>query len=382
MPRRPNVHSGLPKRPSDAGPASDPGSAAAGSLPASNCGDRPTGKLRRPVLPDQLAEEHCPGNPNGNVGRRSMGMGTLARRVAGWTSNLIVTIIIVLASIACGRQIVQWWHEGSPPEPAGAVPTLTVPDELSGPHTVVFGNCAWTMQRRVLEGTGQEIETALLEECRAAVRQAPFPDGEPGEQETKLIERLAGEEPVDKGSNWAIYRLAKPLVMMAGLRWTGSAVNPPEEPGQPVATGRTRVVVWAIGIRSRQTSWAAYVFRRNGPQTVGMHTASPIELPQEIRRVMGIGTPDGTYMLAIEGADPLSKSRVQLDRSLFRSGWHPRRPWQWTGAAWTRAYVDQQDNSLDVYLAPHKVSGWTGLVVRGSALIMKGNWLGTDRANP
>src|SRR5687768_4459456 len=42
------------------------------------------------------------------------GFAALARRIGGWTGNLLATAIVLVASLVIGRQILHWWREDAP----------------------------------------------------------------------------------------------------------------------------------------------------------------------------------------------------------------------------------------------------------------------------
>src|SRR5262245_66416391 len=62
------------------------------------------------------------------------GFGRLARRIAGWTANLLATALVLVAGLGIGRQVLVWWYESPPVPPAVAtadeqLPSMA-PDEL------------------------------------------------------------------------------------------------------------------------------------------------------------------------------------------------------------------------------------------------------------
>ncbi len=320
---------------------------------------------------------HGSGKPCGTP--RGTGLGQLARRIAGWTSNGIVTVVIVLASVACGRQIVTWWAEEPSPPTGQPAQVAGWPDDFSAAHTVAFGDLPWIMERQLVLGPPEQVGASLQKACRQALQHAEPPGEEPGPLEKRLLDRLARcETPAETGPNWAIYRLAKPLVMVAGVHCGNRAVPPDgRSPQHCVASPAARVVVWAIGVPLKGNRWAAYVFRLAAAPVAGGNLLAEWKMPAGIHRLMAVGSAGGGFMLAIEGADPIAHWKKELDRSLVESGSKGLGAWQWTGAVWTRRYTRPDAGRLELYLAPRAEGGWVGLVAGWPGVASSSNTLRT-----
>lgn len=329
----------------------------------------PTGHRAGTRLVQQSDAAGCPRKPGGRStpdARQASGQGQLARQLAGWTSNAIASVVIVLASIACGRQIVRWWAEDPIPPASQPAEVIGWPDDFSGPRTIVFGDCPWTMERQLVHGSAEEVQALLQTACRQALEQAKLPGDAPGPLERRLLGRLARRDhPVESGARWAVYRLAEPLVMIAGLCCPEPLAAESAGPSAQhcVASPGSRVVIWALGVPTGAKTWAAYVFRRIGG-TDASESLAQFSTPEGVHRLMGVSTPDGGFLLVVEGADPIAHWREQFDRSLVQSGWQSVEAWRWSGAAWTRRYADSRAGWLELYLAPRDEGGWVGLMTR------------------
>src|SRR5688572_15129356 len=96
------------------------------------------------------------------------GYGCLARRIGGWTANLLATAIVVVACLGLGRQILMWWNEVSPP-PAAAI------DQAADKHLTLDVLPAdlrlWTTRGPVeiarVHGDRQVVLVELIRKCQS-----------------------------------------------------------------------------------------------------------------------------------------------------------------------------------------------------------------------
>src|SRR5687768_3893786 len=97
---------------------------------------------------------------------RAGGFGRLARRIGGWTANLLATAIVVVAGLGLGRQVLVWWNEVSP-TPAAA---LVHSDHGLTPDVLPADLRLWTTRGPVevarVFGDRQVVLAEMIRKCQ------------------------------------------------------------------------------------------------------------------------------------------------------------------------------------------------------------------------
>ncbi len=176
----------------------------------------------------------------------SKSLGQLARRISAWTTNSLITVMLLMIALGFGGQVLNSWHG------AGTPPAATPSDSLgdaAAPHVLEFGDQAWSIRRQEFSGREDGVNAALQAACRAAILNAR-PRGESADaDEQELLKRLAGERPLaEEPGQWRLYRWGE---------------------GHPVLIG-TRSGEQGAGSREQETA--------NGTQESGRHLPTPRSL--------------------------------------------------------------------------------------------------------
>jgi hypothetical protein len=196
----------------------------------------------------------------------------LARRISGWTANLLATAIVLVAGLAIGRQVIGWWREG---EVAGR----------SGIASTADGSSAATDGTRsvpaTLDGGTQDVPASLPEELRLSSARGPLeivhfsgdrfaalarlrtscralaadrtksplpaelviaPAAGPGE--AQWLARLANERPVEQTEGLDLYQPSGELAMVV------AASRGPER----------RIAAWGFALPTGDGQWSCYTF--------------------------------------------------------------------------------------------------------------------------
>ena len=138
--------------------------------------------------------------------KQSQSLGRLARRVSAWTTNSLLTVMLVVIALGFGREVLHWWHdEGTSPAAGPSVAADPLGDGTV-PHVLEFGDQAWSIRRQEFSGPPGDVSAALQAACRAAIVDSR-PRGEsPDAAEQELLKRLAGERPVaEEQGQWRLY---------------------------------------------------------------------------------------------------------------------------------------------------------------------------------
>ena len=302
--------------------------------------------------PHPLADREA--NRPGEPAPPSAGLGALAARIAAWTTNGLVTAMVLVAGLGFGRQVLRWWAEGEEPPPP-----LTAADPFAdGTVRLQFAEQPWGIAREQVAGPRESAVAALRrlvaeETSRVAegwagdarsTSDARTPEGPAGRgdipaEEVLLLERLASSEPAAEGAGWALFELEGVIPMAVGLvgQWpwpaapSGSLVGEPDEAAS-VALARPHVVTWGIGMPSGERSWAVYAFRaHSGPSKDTGVGAVPA--PPGGRRLAALESADGgrwTVFSAQPGGVSASVAAWQgyFEQWFTGQGWHRQGPWR------------------------------------------------------
>lgn len=130
------------------------------------------------------------------------GYALVARRIGGWTANLLATAIVLVASLAIGRQIIAWWREVEPLAAADAGLPAAAPEELR------WWTARGPLTREQVRGDETAVLAAMRRRCRE-VPAGPFSAGIPaaaGPGEERYVARLANEQPVEQTEDLDLYQ--------------------------------------------------------------------------------------------------------------------------------------------------------------------------------
>ena len=47
--------------------------------------------------------------------KQPQGMGRLALRISRWTTNSLLTVMLLVIALGFGRQVLHWWHDDAAP---------------------------------------------------------------------------------------------------------------------------------------------------------------------------------------------------------------------------------------------------------------------------
>jgi hypothetical protein len=175
------------------------------------------------------------------------GFGLLARRIAGWTANLLATALVLVAGLTVGRQVLVWWNE-SPAQPVAETIDSSVPPETPGELRL------WTTRGpaaiSAVVGERAAALTLMREECHrlvaaAAVHQGAFPDRDLGPGEQRFLEKLAKMMPVEQTEGLSVYEYLPggDVTMVVAVRR--------DDP---------RIAAWSFALQAQPTHWSCYSF--------------------------------------------------------------------------------------------------------------------------
>ncbi len=292
------------------------------------------------------------------------GFGQLAKRMRGWTTNLLFTAIVLVAGLSLGRQTLEWWRVA----PADPNPMATLPsaDDFQFGH-LDLADSPYTLDSRVFQGSPEAARTAIRQACRDAILAAPE-TGSASPAEEKTLEMLAKFAPVDAdpAGRWQLYELAYGMPLVVGVGQTGTRGQTPSAANSsPVSR---RVLVWGTILATGEHAWNLYLFRPRPLGTASIAAAADFPLPPGSRQALSLASASGARWIAFEVSTSCEEcrkfylSRLKKDGSIASDWQRLDDGWQ-ASARWSaRADTTTQPARVLIRLSP-TAAGTSGLIM-------------------
>jgi hypothetical protein len=308
---------------------------------------------------------------------QTAGLSQLARRISAWTTNSLLTVMLVVMALGFGREVLHGWHdEGT----SRAVAPFGPGDRLgdaAAPHVLEFGQQVWSIRRQEFSGPPGEVPAALRAASRAAIVDAR-PRGElPDAAEQELLKRLAGQRPVaEQRGQWRLYAWGEGHPVLIGTRVFGAAGRDGNgaavpRPWTTLDETAYRVVIWGIAVPAGAMcpgsvdAWTLYVFRSGGAEAADGQPEGHIPLPPGGHRLLSIRAAAGGAITAFS-ADDGDVPRGFYERWFADRGWTVAAPWQKIASGW-HARFERQSRvavlAVDIRLGIDAQGRWSGLLL-------------------
>lgn len=280
-------------------------------------------------------------SPAPPVSGEPAGYGKAAKRLSGWAANLFASALILVAGLALGRQVLEWWQADSPEATENRAALLPDAGELGDPersHRIEFGDIPISMHRETLTGDKAAAFDALKARCWRAVDQQIEPRGNAGPAERRMLNQIGELQPtVFETGRWEIYELDGPLLLVAGIQFF---------PTEDRLSSERRVVFWGLAMpqgadySEKATSWTLFSCQ----PALGASKASAIALvplPKSAKVTLSLTAEDGESFVGFRaGGDSLLLSR-QIELGLSKEGWKSAGPWRQMGDTWQGRFERQ-----------------------------------------
>lgn len=293
------------------------------------------------------------------------GLALVAKRISVWTTRGIVSGIILVASLAFGRQVLYWWsEEGDQDAGQARLQAVGGLGDLNQEHFLQFGESPWCMSRRPVAGSEKHLLGVLRARCAELTTSSPLPEGPPAPAEERLLQRLSSQSPVQEQlGQWRLYELQAAFPMVVGVRPIAALTS--TQPSERVANPGYRVVTWAIAVPAGPNAWTAYTFYAAHPGTGGNAGPSDLPVPPGTRRTLLIQAADGGAVASFRGPNHPDAWRRFYNAWLEGHGWKVLGGWYERGSSWSiRCSSPTEPASLlDVQLAADSSGEMTGLVL-------------------
>lgn len=309
------------------------------------------------------------------------GLGRLARRMAIWTTNGLVTAIILATGLAFGRQVVRWWRPeaDSNQPPAQAQPISDTLGDPTAGHMLRFGDQGWAVRRSEATGPAAEAAGCLRTMCREDLAAATAPQTAVTDAERRFLAGLAQRTPTDQqAGQWRLYQWNDTVPMVAGVLGDatpkcGAGCQPAIKEGRSatcptganLAESGLRVVIWGIAVPTGPKTWALYAFRSQRGESSPATGTEEIPLPPGATRLLSLESGTGA-ITAFQGPQSPESCMRYYDRHFTERGWRALGTWQASGTAWHIRYIPTDSSprrAVDVRVSVGSGGQASGLIV-------------------
>ncbi len=308
------------------------------------------------------------------------GFAGLAKRISAWTTNSLLTLLVLVAGVGFGRQVLKWWAADA--SPSGDSRFAPPNDALGDPmqlHTLQFGDLSWALGRQSIRGDRQHA----MEQARAACRESlatrpptvvapPAANGGGASGATtvgrfapndeKFLDFLSHSKPVvEDPGKWRVYEYQGAFPMAVGLaRAADAAPEPPTNTPPSLAQSGYRVVVWVLAVPAGNGEWTLWTFQPEGPPAGSVTGAAEIPVPPGGHRGLSLQTAGGGLIAFGGPCRPEEWKRFYDD--WFRSqDWRSATGWRPADGAWCARFTSDAGGAVDVRFGPDGRGGLSGL---------------------
>jgi hypothetical protein len=313
----------------------------------------------------QDAAQGAPGAANPPT-RHVRDFAELARRLSGWTTNLLAIGVLSVGALVAAARVTEWWRS----EPQGV--TFMAPGALALPWNspdgavLEFGAHPWRIHRQSLHGTATDAEKLLAALCRdVAVRDwRVMPQTTVDPAERALLERLKNWAPLEEEKGqWRLSAVGGPTPWIVG---TTDAAGRPDSLTANTAEADAfsgRVLCWGLALPQPDGLWTLYVLERRPNEAPS--AAPDVPLPAGAKRVLRIRGAQGGEFTSFRVDGAAAQWRRDFDASFRAAGWYRLGEWTGGGNAYNVTYLRESVPArlrADITLT-EDAGRWTGVAV-------------------
>jgi len=255
-----------------------------------------------------------------------LGFASLATRLAGWGTRLILCGLIVLVGVTFGRQVLIWWGHRDV-NSVGTKGKQAQGADLGQPFIpqfVQFGNSPIVVQSERLQGKRDDALKRLSAAAKQLLHSSQPLQKSLGPKEKKLLAWITKKKPVADLPTGKLYQSIGPLPMVV-------AVKPNEE---KTIASQFRVVSWGIGLpaNSEESQWTLYTYSAHRQRLpVGGKTLPDLPRPEGSRKILTLQSPSGSSMVVMAGPGRRADWKEQIQRHFEERQWKVVEDWRETG---------------------------------------------------
>ncbi|HOP76636.1 MAG: hypothetical protein WBH86_04115 [Thermogutta sp.] len=309
-------------------------------------GDHPS----HPEIPTELERKDSPQTDGVNLSPSralavdsELGWSKLAKRITGWTSNLLVTFLILAAGLVFGVQVLLWWKDTATEDQTTVNRDTRESLQVSRRWAEFYGG-GGGFSCISFQGEEKAAIRRCEETCLEAVQRAVVRPGLPDAAERRVLAKLASILPIREEPNGSrVYRYPGDVPLWVGVK-LGEKKSEGTDRAGAVDTDATdagslppgsRIVAWAFLMPVTEREWTIYLLSpaAEGPQKGTLGSLGEEEflfpVPPGATVVSRLSPGEGAFFGAFEESTPGASVTwpLFLDRELERQGWVPVGDW-------------------------------------------------------
>lgn len=262
------------------------------------------------------------------------GYGKAAKRLSGWAANLFATALILVAGLALGRQVLEWWRVDSTDATGKRLALQSDSGELGNPdraHRIEFGEIPIALRRETLTGDKTAAFDSLKARGWRAVDEPIELRGNGGPAEQRMLSQIGELQPTvfDPG-RWEIYELDGPFLLVAGIQFF---------PSSDRQTTVRRVVFWGLavpqgaGYSETEIPWTLFSYQ---PALGASEASAPdrVSLPKSLRVTLSLTAEDGGSVVGFKATGDSPNLSQKIEETLANEGWKLAGSWRQIGNVW------------------------------------------------
>jgi hypothetical protein len=271
---------------------------------------------------------------------RTADFGSLSRKIAGRTTDLIAIGLVIIGGLSMGRQIVEWW--GAEP-PVVGVSSATEGDSTpwgtgSTPVDLEFGDYPLSLRREVVAGDQVEAMKAVVNACRFALQSTADADWPAEDAAGKLLERVDAETPVaEEPGEWQIFQIEKPFALVLGVRLLPKSV-PGERNDATGSEPMRKLACWGMATPLGEKRWTTYMCQPVSGNSRSADREVDPALPEGSRRLLSLRGASGAGLIGFSGRGVPREWTSFFDAQLGAQGWETRGGWSSGAETWSARY--------------------------------------------
>jgi hypothetical protein len=287
-------------------------------------------------------------------------MGRLALGISRWTTNSLITVMLLVIALGFGRQVLHWWHDDTAPHAAAGNRLSNPSPGAADEQLLAFGDQKWSIRRQEFTGPPGDVPAALVRFCRSAIAEAQPRGDVPDAAEQEMVTRLAAEKPVvEEPGKWRLYQWSEGAAIVIG-----TCEMSPSATGTNLAKPPHRVVIWGMAAPAASGAWTLYVFLAGSAGSGISQGMIELPLPPGGHRLASIGAA-GNSITAFSADDGLDEPiRRFYDRWFAEHGWEAS-GWRQSGTGWQARFESPKSAAIavDIRLGHDPQGRCTGLLM-------------------
>ena len=298
-----------------------------------------------------------------------VGMGDVARKIRGRTTDFLAMTLVVAASLSFGSQIISWWKGPNTSAVEIDVAESAQPGwETAGePVEFDFGDLPVSLTRQTITGDYSQAVAILVERCQEWVANGVIPDDEPDAAERELLKKISEVSPTKASGNWQVYVIGEDIPFVVGVI-ERSLPRVDSAGAEHDKQFERRLVCYGLAMPVGEENWTAFVVQKRSSANAERKIEMPVIgdaselLPPGSSLTMSLRDIRGGGLYAFAGSGTLAEWMEFYEKLSSKNDWPRNGIWSHAGSAWGTRYSCGARRWIDVRFAMDRRGVLTGML--------------------